>query len=73
LVTSAWAVDAVRDTVFMSGDSLGLRVSQPLRVERGGIALNLPVDYSYATQTASFAARTLALSPTGREIDSELV
>jgi hypothetical protein len=73
LVTSAWAVDAVHDTVFMADDSLGLRVSQPLRVERGGIALNLPVDYSYATQAASFAARTLALSPTGREIDSELV
>lgn len=49
MTSSAWSFDAAHTDVFKPGDWLGLRVSQPLRVERGGIALNLPVDYSYAT------------------------
>lgn len=73
LTSSAWALDAGRDNVFTRGDSLGLRIAQPLRVESGGIALNLPVDYSYDTLAPTFAAQTLQLSPSGREIDAELV
>jgi hypothetical protein len=72
LTSSAWAFDAGREGVFKAGDLLGLRISQPLRVESGGIALNLPVDYSYATLQPTFARRTLALAPGGREIDTEL-
>ena len=72
LTSSAWLLDAGREGVFKAGDLLGLRVSQPLRVESGGIALNLPVDYSYATLQPTFARRTLALTPGGREIDTEL-
>ena len=72
LISSAWSFDAGREGVFKSGDLLGLRVSQPLRVESGGIALNLPVDYSYATLQPTFARRTLGLAPQGREIDTEL-
>ena len=72
LTSSAWAIDAGREGVFQADDLLGLRVSQPLRVERGGIALNLPVDYSYATLQPTFARRTLGLAPAGREIDTEL-
>jgi hypothetical protein len=58
--------------VFGRFDSLGLRVSQPLRVERGGLALTLPVDYSYATLSPTYAERTLGLAPQGRELDGEL-
>ena len=72
LTSSAWAFDAGRESVFKAGDLLGLRISQPLRVESGGIALNLPVDYSYATLQPTFARRTLGLAPVGREIDTEL-
>ena len=72
LTSSAWSFDAGREGVFKAGDLLGLRVSQPLRVESGGIALDLPVDYSYATLQPTFARRTLALAPGGREIDTEL-
>ena len=72
LTSSAWSFDAGREGVFKAGDLLRLRVSQPLRVESGGIALNLPVDYSYATLQPTFARRTLALTPGGREIDTEL-
>ena len=72
LISSAWSFDAGREGVFKAGDLLGLRISQPLRVESGGIALNLPVDYSYTTLQPTFARRTLALTPAGREIDTEL-
>ena len=72
LTSSAWSFDAGREGVFEAGDLLGLRVSQPLRVESGGIALNLPVDYSYATLQPTYARRTLSLTPGGREIDTEL-
>ena len=58
--------------MFVSDDSLGLRISQPLRVESGGLNLNLPVNYSYATMSPTYGIRTLALSPTGRELDAEL-
>jgi hypothetical protein len=72
-VSSAWAIDALRDNVFTDGDSLGLRLAQPLRVEQGGLSFYLPVEYSYSTLAASYAARTVPLSPTGRELDAELV
>jgi hypothetical protein len=72
LTSRAWALDLARSGVFASDDSLAFRVSQPLRVESGGLNLNLPIDYSYATLTATYGIRTLALSPTGRELDAEL-
>lgn len=72
MISSAWTFDAAHTDVFKSGDWLGLRVSQPLRVESGGIALNLPVDYSYATLQPTFARSVLNLAPRGREVDTEL-
>ena len=38
----------------------------------GGIALNLPVAYDYATLSPSFGVRQFNLAPKGREIASEL-
>lgn len=72
LVSSSWSVDLSRAGVLVVGDRLALRVSQPLRVERGGLDLNLPVAWDYATQSATFARVPLSLAPKGREIDAEL-
>jgi hypothetical protein len=72
LLSSAWSVDLMRQGVFNASDSLGLRVAQPLRVESGGVSLRLPVDYSYATSSATFADQRLSLAPQGREIVGEL-
>jgi hypothetical protein len=72
LLTSAWSLDALRSDVFTRGDSVALRLSQPLRVERGSLSFLLPVDYDYATLQTGFGLRTLSLSPQGREIDAEL-
>ena len=58
--------------MFAQDDVLALRLSQPLRVERGGLNLNLPVDYSYSTLRPIYGQRLLSLAPGGREIVAEL-
>ncbi|MEO5865761.1 MAG: peptidase S8, partial [Sphingomonas sp.] len=71
--TSAFAADIGKDALFGSRDSIGLRVSQPLRVSRGGIDLRLPTDYDYDTgAVTAWSMQTLNLAPTGRELDAEL-
>ena len=55
-----------------SGDRLGLRISQPLRVEKGGFNMLLPTAYDYATETATSSMVGRSLTPSGREIDGEL-
>jgi hypothetical protein len=72
LLSSAFAVDVEKLGVFAKADRLALRLSQPLRVESGGVRLNLPVDYDYATLTPTFATSTYALTPRGRELIGEL-
>ncbi|TFI57557.1 peptidase S8 [Sphingomonas parva] len=72
LQTDAFAVDLARRGMFAPGDSLSFRLMQPLRVARGGFALDLPVTYDYSTGTARTARRFFNLAPTGREIDYEL-
>lgn len=72
LTSRAWSVDLARSGVFASGDSLAFRVSQPLRVESGGLKLDLPVDYSYVTLSPTYGIETLSLAPQGRELDAEL-
>lgn len=73
MLTMAWALDASRLGLFQADDSLSLRLAQPLRVERGGLRFNLPVDYSYTTLSPVMGLRTLSLSPRGREVDAELL
>ncbi|MFM5954394.1 MAG: S8 family peptidase [Novosphingobium sp.] len=72
LTSSAWSFDLAREGLTGPADSLALRVAQPLRVESGGLSLNLPVAYSYETLQPTFAAVPLSLAPRGREIDTEL-
>ncbi len=70
--SNAWSFDVTRAGLLKAGDSLGLRVSQPLRVTGGGLNLNLPVAYDYATETAGFGIRRLSLAPQGRELMGEI-
>ena len=72
LLSQAWAFDLSRRNALASGDSLGLRISQPLRVERGGLRLDLPASYDYATETPGYAVQRLSLAPQGREVLGEL-
>jgi hypothetical protein len=70
--SNAWSVDLSRAGALTPGDSLGIRLSQPLRVNSGGIGLTLPVSYDYTTLLPGYGTRFLALSPSGREFDAEL-
>jgi hypothetical protein len=72
LVSRAWSLDLTRANVLGRGDSFGLRLSQPMRVESGGLNLSLPVDYSYATLAPTYGIRSLSLTPQGRELTGEL-
>ena len=70
--TGAYGFDLAKLGVLGSGDRLGLRLSQPLRVGSGGIAMMLPTGYDYATQSVTNSLTRLSLSPSGREVDAEL-
>jgi hypothetical protein len=70
--SNAWSFDISHEAVFAPGDSLALRVAQPLRVQSGGLKFDLPVDYSYDTLAATNRISAVNLSPSGREIDGEL-
>ncbi len=72
LESNGWSLDLAKSSVFTGGDTLALRLSQPLRVVGGGLNLDLPVAYDYATLSTTSALRRLTLSPGGREIDAEL-
>ena len=70
--SGAYAVDFAKTGLFGSNDRLGLRVSQPLRIDKGGFALMLPTGYDYATESATNSLSRFSLSPSGREIDGEI-
>ncbi len=72
LASKGWSLDLQREGVFAGGDSLALRLSQPLRVQRGGFNLDLPVAYDYDTLRASNGISLLNLAPRGRELTGEL-
>jgi hypothetical protein len=73
LATDAWSFDVARDNAFRPGDSIAVRIMQPLRVRSGGLDLIVPVSYDYSTLTASYQGQFFNLGPTGREIDLEAV
>ncbi len=72
LKSNAFSFDVTRANAFASGDRLAVRIAQPLRVSSGGLSLNVPVAYDYATLTPTFGFRRFSLAPTGREIASEV-
>jgi len=71
LTSNAAAFDLSKTGLFASGDKLAFRVMQPLRVIGGGMNLNLPVSYDYATGTPAYERRLFSLAPKGREVDFE--
>jgi hypothetical protein len=70
--TGAYAVDVAGDDLFAEGDRFGLRLSQPLRIDSGGFAMNLPTSYDYAALAPGYSIVRSSLVPRGRELDAEL-
>jgi hypothetical protein len=71
--TRAWSVDASKRSIFDGSDQMAVRLSQPLRVEGGGVDLKLPTAYDYETGAATWTRERLSLTPRGRQIDAEAV
>jgi hypothetical protein len=72
LDTRAFTMDVSKRGSFTSGDTLALRVAQPLRVSSGGFDLSLPISFDHQESRARYASSFLNLSPRGRELDYEL-
>jgi hypothetical protein len=70
--TGAYSFDLAKTGLLSGSDRLGFRLAQPLRVEHGGLATWLPTSYDYGTETATSSLSRLSLSPSGRELDTEL-
>lgn len=72
MFSHGWAFDLTRSNVLATGDAVGLRFSQPLRVEHGGLRVNLPTSYDYASETPGYTIQRFSLAPDGRELIGEL-
>jgi hypothetical protein len=72
LIAQGWSFDVARNGVFAPGDSVALRIAQPLRVIAGGFDFDLPTAYDYATLTATDSRQRVSLVPRGREVMGEL-
>lgn len=71
LWSSAWAVGVSRRAVLAQRDQLSLRLSQPLRVERGRAALRW-VSGRNGNGSLHIERAELPLSPSGRQLEAEL-
>ena len=69
--TSAFSVNMARSNLFSSSDRIALKVSQPLRVERGDIELLLPSSWNYYSELSTNSLQRFSLTPSGRELDAE--
>ncbi|RKS90808.1 S8 family peptidase [Sphingosinicella microcystinivorans] len=67
----AFAFDVTKSGVAMRGDTVSVRIAQPLRVEGGALRADIPTSYDYETETAGYTRRTFTLAPSGREISVE--
>ena len=66
------ATPGVGAVSFTRHDSLALRLAQPLRVESGGLDLNLPTAWDYDSLRAVNTVQRMNLAPSGRELAAEL-
>ena len=70
MTSSAFSIDLAKSGLF-GGDRVAFRLSQPLRIENGGLTLSLPTKWDYATASPLTGERSMSLSPSGREITIE--
>jgi hypothetical protein len=72
LQSVAFSADVAKTGLLQAGESFAIRLSQPLRVVRGGFAMEVPIAYSYAGETVTYGQRFLSLAPKGSEFDLEM-
>ena len=72
LTSSAFSIGAVRESLWRRDDWFGLRLSQPLRTERGNLKMRLPAGRTRYGEMVTHD-HTLNLAPTGRHLQVEAV
>lgn len=70
--SNSFSFDVAKSGLFTGYDRIGLRFAQPTRVTSGGLNLNVPISFDFATESAAFGVRQLNLAPQGRELATEL-
>ena len=70
--SNSFSFDISKAGILGTWDRIGLRLAQPTRVTSGGLNLNVPVSFDFATESATFGVRQLNLAPQGRELATEL-
>ena len=71
LRSNGWSFDMAKIGVTDDRDVIALRISQPLRVERGQLNLTLPDSYDYTSGAVGTMQQSVDLAPRGRELDAE--
>ena len=72
LISSAFSIGAMRESLWRRDDWFGLRLSQPLRTERGHLKMRLPTGRTRYGETVS-DDYTMNLAPAGRHVQVEAV
>ena len=72
LISSAFSIGAMRESLWRRDDWFGLRLSQPLRTERGHLKMRLPTGRTRYGETVS-DDHTMNLAPAGRHVQVEAV
>ena len=70
--SGAYGVDVTKLGILNDSDRLGVRLSQPLRIDGGGLSMLMPTSWDYATETAASSLTRFSLAPSGREVDAEV-
>ncbi len=71
IMSSAFSIGAVRGSVRVRGDWFGVRLSQPLRVEKGQVNLRLPSGRTKYGEV-TYQDHNIALKPAGRTLQAEV-
>ncbi len=72
IVSSAFSMAATRASIWRHDDWLSLRLSQPLRAERGHAKLRVPVGRTKYREVV-YKNHTVNLAPSGRALDVEAI
>ncbi|MFL2698155.1 MAG: S8 family peptidase [Gammaproteobacteria bacterium] len=70
--SSSFSLELFKENYFLNNDSLGIKISQPLRLDSGRADFHLPVGRTKEREVL-FEDFTYHLSPSGRQLDLELV
>ena len=70
LYSSSFGVGFLKSSIFYKADSFVITIDQPIRIESGGLQLNVPI-YRTKEKNVLFNSFNFDLDPSGREIHTK--